>query len=87
MIDEIVVEEADASDLRSRTAAELGGVVGWLGDAAEKIADLFGKHEVTGAITTEELNQMFGGEKVLAAETLLFIAGYKKVGDEWRRSA
>ena len=71
-----------------RRSRESGNkLVGWLGEAAEKIADLFGKHEARGAITTEQLNQIFGGEKVLAAETLLLIAGYKKVGDEWLRTA
>jgi hypothetical protein len=72
----------------SRRSRETGNkLVGWLGEAAEKIADLFGKHESKGAITTEQLDQMFGGEKVLAAETLLLIAGYKKEGDAWRRPA
>jgi hypothetical protein len=72
----------------SRRSRESGNkLVGWLGEAAGKIADLFGKNENTGAITTEQLNQMFGGEKRLAAETLLLIAGYQKKGDEWRRSA
>lgn len=71
-----------------RRSRESGNkLVGWLGEAAEKIADVFGKHIITGAITADELQQMFGGEKMLAAETLLLIAGYKKKGDEWRRSA
>jgi hypothetical protein len=71
-----------------RRSRESGNkLIGWLGGAAEKIANLFGKHEAAGAITTEQLSRMFGGEKMLAAETLLLIAGYRKQGDTWSRSA
>jgi hypothetical protein len=55
----------------------------WSGDAAEKIAELFGKHAPTGTITTEELTDLFG-DKAPAAEILLLMSGYKKQANEWR---
>ena len=60
--------------------------IGWAGDAAEKIAGLFGKEAAKGVIKTEELNRVFG-DKTLAAETMLLMLGYKKQGEEWQRPA
>ncbi len=68
-----------------RRAKETGNKsIEWSGEAAEKIADLFGKKPVSGVITTQELNDVFG-DKALAAETLLLTLGYRKLANEWRR--
>lgn len=53
---------------------------------AEKIAELFGKHPDKSAVTTQQLEQVFG-DKALAAETMLLMLGYKKEGDQWMRAA
>jgi hypothetical protein len=68
-----------------RRAGETGNrSIAWAGAAAEKIADLFGEHPITGVITSEQLGQVFG-DKALAAETLLLLLGCQKRGNEWSR--
>ena len=69
-----------------RRAGETGNKsIAWLGEAAEKIAELFGKHPIVNVVTTEELTATFGN-KALATETLLLTLGYKKRGNQWSRA-
>lgn len=74
------------SQFLKRRAAETGNKsIGWSGEAAEKIAELFGKHPIINVVTSKELNDVFG-DKTMAAETMLLMLGYKKRGNQWQRA-